>query len=94
MTSFPKGGIVDSRRRVHVRQARSDDAEAAWAVLRRSILDLCQADHGHDAATLEHWLANKTPETVFPPSCDTGRLALTPILDEPATAVTSDSAPV
>lgn len=47
-----------------VRVARPEDAEAAATVLRRSIIELCQADHGDDPATLERWLANKTPENV------------------------------
>jgi GNAT superfamily N-acetyltransferase len=32
--------------------------------LRRSIAELCVADHGDDPAILERWLANKTPEIV------------------------------
>jgi GNAT superfamily N-acetyltransferase len=45
-----------------IRQARTDDAEAAADVLRRSIRDLCTADHHDDPAILDAWLANKTPE--------------------------------
>ncbi|HEU4379713.1 MAG TPA: GNAT family N-acetyltransferase [Hyphomicrobiaceae bacterium] len=47
-----------------VRAARPDDAQAAATVLRRSIAELCQADHQGDAETLRRWLANKTPEQV------------------------------
>jgi GNAT superfamily N-acetyltransferase len=47
-----------------VRAARPDDAEAAATVLRRSITELCQADHQGDAETLARWLSNKTPEQV------------------------------
>lgn len=47
-----------------VRPAHPDDAEAVTTVLRRSIIELCQADHRDDPATLERWLANKTPENV------------------------------
>ena len=46
-----------------VREARPEDAEEACAVLRRSIIELCAADHGHDPKLLAAWLANKTPET-------------------------------
>jgi len=46
------------------RPARADEAEAACTVLRRSIADLCSADHGGDPAILGPWLANKTPEHV------------------------------
>lgn len=33
-------------------------------MLRRSIRELCVADHGHDEAVLAAWLANKTPAKV------------------------------
>ena len=33
-------------------------------MLRRSIEDLCNTDHGGDPAILTPWLANKTPENV------------------------------
>jgi GNAT superfamily N-acetyltransferase len=49
---------------MEVREARADDAGEACAVLRRSIVELCAADHRHDSTLLAAWLANKTPETV------------------------------
>ncbi|MEN0076152.1 MAG: GNAT family N-acetyltransferase [Paracraurococcus sp.] len=49
---------------VTVRPARPEDAPAACAVLRRSIQDLCRADHGDDPAVLAAWLGNKTPAQV------------------------------
>jgi GNAT superfamily N-acetyltransferase len=49
---------------VEIRPARPKEAEAVCDVLRRSITELCLADHGGDAAALEDWLANKTPENV------------------------------
>ena len=45
-----------------VREARHEDAERALSVLKRSIVELCVADHQNDPETLAHWLANKTPE--------------------------------
>lgn len=45
-----------------VRAARSEDAEAAVHLLRRSIAELCQADHQNDPERLAGWLANKRPE--------------------------------
>ena len=48
---------------MHVRPATYDDAWAAAALLRRSINELCTADHGNDPARLGPWLANKTPES-------------------------------
>jgi GNAT superfamily N-acetyltransferase len=49
---------------VEIRDATPDDAVAACAVLRRSISELCVADHGNDPAILTAWLRNKTPEIV------------------------------
>jgi N-acetylglutamate synthase-like GNAT family acetyltransferase len=43
-----------------VRQADAKDAEAALALVRRSIVELCRDDHFGDPLTLEGWLANKT----------------------------------
>ena len=44
-----------------VRAARLEDAEAAAHLLRRSIAELCQADHQDDPERLAGWLANKRP---------------------------------
>ena len=46
---------------IQVRDARQQDAEACCSVVRRSISELCILDHRGDPATLELWLANKTP---------------------------------
>ena len=45
---------------ITIRPAEPQDADAAVDVLRRSISELCVADHQHDPATLAGWLANKT----------------------------------
>ena len=45
---------------LRVRQALASDATEAVGVLRRSIVELCAADHGDDPAEIEPWLANKT----------------------------------
>jgi GNAT superfamily N-acetyltransferase len=45
-----------------VRPAQAKDAEAAIDVVRRSIDQLCTADHRNDDNTLAIWLANKTAE--------------------------------
>lgn len=47
-----------------IRDAVPDDAAAATLVLRRSITELCTADHLGRAERLEPWLANKTPENL------------------------------
>lgn len=44
-----------------IRAAVAADAGAATEVVRRSITELCRADHQDDPDTLERWLANKTP---------------------------------
>lgn len=49
---------------MHIRNAVPEDAPAACEVVRRSILELCSADHHYDPAILARWLANKTPEIV------------------------------
>src|SRR6266511_3043165 len=47
-----------------IRDAVPADAAAACEVLRRSIVELCVADHRNDPAILARWLSNKTPEIV------------------------------
>ena len=47
---------------MEIRDAVDEDAEAACQVLRRSITELCVADHRNNPVILERWLANKTPE--------------------------------
>ena len=47
---------------MHIRDAVVEDAPAACRVLRRSITELCLADHHNDPAILERWLGNKTPD--------------------------------
>jgi GNAT superfamily N-acetyltransferase len=49
---------------MHIRDAVPAEAAAACTVLRRSIVELCVADHHNDPAILARWLANKTPEIV------------------------------
>ncbi len=49
---------------MQIRKAALEDAPAACAVLRRSIAELCQADHRDDPVAIDRWLANKTPENV------------------------------
>ncbi len=45
-----------------IRDAVAEDAEAACKVLRRSIAELCYADHRDDPTILSRWLRNKRPE--------------------------------
>ncbi len=46
-----------------IRDATEEDALAACDVMRRSIAELCIADHRNDLVILGRWLSNKTPET-------------------------------
>lgn len=48
-----------------VRPACPDEAAEACEVIRRSIGELCHADHDGDLAILAPWLANKTPGQVL-----------------------------
>jgi GNAT superfamily N-acetyltransferase len=47
---------------LEIREATAEDAPAACQVMRRSIAELCFADHRNDEAILTRWLGNKTPE--------------------------------
>ena len=49
---------------MRIRPAHVLDAEAACALLRASITELCIADHRGEPARLGPWLANKTPAIV------------------------------
>ncbi|WFU05620.1 GNAT family N-acetyltransferase (plasmid) [Rhizobium sp. CB3171] len=45
---------------MEIRDAIPEDAVAGCIVLRRSISELCEADHKNDPAILAGWLGNKT----------------------------------
>jgi GNAT superfamily N-acetyltransferase len=47
---------------MEIRNAVPEDAPAGCAVMRRSIAELCVADHKNDPAILARWLGNKTVE--------------------------------
>ena len=49
---------------MQIRAARIEDAVEACHILRRSIVELCRADHQDDPGVLEKWLDNKTPDNV------------------------------
>src|ERR1041384_5849816 len=59
-----------------IRDAVPEDAPAACEVIRRSIIELCAADHHNDPAILERWLANKTAEIVASWICKPGNSVL------------------
>jgi GNAT superfamily N-acetyltransferase len=49
---------------MEIRQASIEDAEEICTVVRRSIVELCTADHCGNPAILAPWLDNKTPEAM------------------------------
>lgn len=49
---------------MEIRRAVASDAASVCQVLRRSIEDLCTADHRNDPTVLSRWLINKTPEII------------------------------
>jgi GNAT superfamily N-acetyltransferase len=74
---------------VNIRDAAPDDAEAACAVLRASIIELCAADHNNDPVLLERWLANKQPEIVKGWIAQPNRSVLVAVEDDTILAVGS-----
>jgi GNAT superfamily N-acetyltransferase len=64
---FHSAPVVDRRVLMNstdmkIRDAVMEDAAAACEVMRRSITELCIADHKNDPTILHAWLSNKTPE--------------------------------
>ncbi len=47
-----------------IRPAQSDDAASVCTVLRRSIAECCELDHGGESGMLAAWLGNKTSDNV------------------------------
>ncbi len=72
---------------MEIRDAVIEDAPAACAVLRRSIVELCVADHGNDPVILRRWLANKTPDIVASWIAKAGNSVLVAVEDEAILAV-------
>jgi hypothetical protein len=72
---------------VQIRDAVPEDASAACEVLRRSISELCGADHRNDPEILTRWLANKTPEIVGSWIIEPGNSVLLAVDDDSILAV-------
>ena len=49
---------------MEIRNATIADAAPAAELLRRSIIELCIADHRNDPELLAPWVRNKTPESL------------------------------
>jgi len=74
---------------MEIRDATPEDADAACDVLRKSILELCSADHGNDPAILRRWVGSKTPEVVASWVRQAGNSLLVAVEDEAILAVGS-----
>ena len=74
---------------IELRDAVPEDAPAACEVIRRSISELCEADHRNDAEILRRWLANKTPEIVGSWIIKPGNSVLVAVDDDSILAVGS-----
>ena len=61
---------------MHIRSAVLRDAPKACETMRRSIAELCVADHRNDTAILGRGLLNKTPEVFATWLKDTGNTVL------------------
>ena len=48
-----------------IREATESDASAISEVLLASIRELCARDHGGAEASIQQWLANKTPQNIL-----------------------------
>lgn len=70
-----------------IRKAQIDEAAKACDVLRRSILELCGADHHDDPAIVRRWLANKTPAEVGSWIADPDNVVLVAVEEEAVLAV-------
>jgi GNAT superfamily N-acetyltransferase len=69
-----------------VRDAVPEDAPAACHTMRRSITELCGADHNNDPVILQRWLSNKTPE-IFKSWIRSGNSLLVAVEDDSIFAV-------
>ena len=63
-SQYPICGTPSPMCSMQIRPANIEDAVEACEILRRSITELCQADHQDDSRNLEAWLSNKTAGNV------------------------------
>ncbi len=74
---------------VIIRDAVEADAAAGSEVMRRSITELCFADHQNDPAILHGWLRNKTPDVFRSWLAQPGNSLLVAVVDHAIAAVGS-----
>jgi GNAT superfamily N-acetyltransferase len=72
---------------MEIRDATAADADAACLVMRRSIAELCVADHRNDKTMLAQWLGNKTPEILVSWIAQLGNSVLVAVEDGDILAV-------
>lgn len=72
---------------MEIRDAMAADADAACLVMRRSIAELCVADHRNDKAILAQWLGNKTAEIFVSWIAQPGNSVLVAVADREILAV-------
>lgn len=77
---------------MEIRAARQDDAAEICLVLRRSITELCVADHNNDPQILDPWLANKTPENLHAWIARAGQTYRVVVIDDQIAGVGAVSA--
>jgi GNAT superfamily N-acetyltransferase len=80
---------MGTRPKLIIRDARDDDALAGFEVMRRSIAELCTADHKNDPAILGRWLSNKTPDVFRAWIAQPNNSLLVAVRDEKIVAVGS-----
>ena len=77
---------------MEIRAAKQEDAAEICLVLRRSITELCVADHNNDPQILDPWLANKTLENLQAWIARTGQTYRVVVIDDQIAGVGAVSA--
>lgn len=77
---------------MEIRAAKQDDAAEICLVLRRSITELCVADHNNDPQILDPWLANKTLENLQAWIARAGQTYRVAVIDDQISGVGAVSA--
>lgn len=75
-----------------IRAATAEDAAEICMVLRRSITELCVADHQNNPLILNPWLANKTPDNLREWIAREGQVYLVAEIDGQITGIAAVSA--
>jgi GNAT superfamily N-acetyltransferase len=70
-----------------IRDAAPGDAEAGCETMRRSIAELCEADHRNDPKILASWLANKQPRVFLGWLAEPGNSVLVAVIEDAIAAV-------